>query len=83
MCASFSFELILMPEMLLEQGYVMNLSDLFQQIAFFLPWLMCACYDPELYMCFVKGFVIFPEVQPMYFFDVFGDLCKLAKWCTC
>ena len=20
-----------------------------------------------LYMCFVKGFVIFPEVQPMYF----------------
>ena len=28
---------------------------------------MCACYDPELYICFVKGFVIFPEVQPMYF----------------
>ena len=21
-----------------------------------------------LYMCFVKGFVIYPEVQPMYFF---------------
>ena len=21
----------------------------------------------EFYMCFVKGFVIFPEVQPMYF----------------
>ena len=35
-----------------------------------------------LYMCFVKGFVIFPEVQPMYFCDVCGDLCKLAKWCT-
>ena len=32
--ASFSFELILMPEMLLEEGYVSNLSDLFQQMAF-------------------------------------------------
>ena len=32
--ASFSFELILMPEMPLEEGYVMNLSDLFQQMAF-------------------------------------------------
>ena len=32
-----------------------------------------------LYMCFVKGFVIFPEVQPMYFCDVRGDLCKLAN----
>ena len=29
-----------------------------------------------LYMSFVKGFVIFPEVQPMYFCDVCGDLCK-------
>ena len=64
-----------MPEMLLEEGYVMNFSDLFQQMAFchFLPWLMRACYDPELYMCFVKGFAIFPEVQPMYFCDVCGD----------
>ena len=29
---------------------------------------MCACYALLLYMCFVKGFVIFPEVKPMYCF---------------
>ena len=32
--ALFSFELILMPEILLEKGYVMNFSDLFQQMTF-------------------------------------------------
>ena len=32
--ASFSFELILFPEMLLEEGYVMIMSDLFEQMAF-------------------------------------------------
>ena len=32
--ASFSFELILMPEMLLEEGYVRKVADLFQQMAF-------------------------------------------------
>ena len=31
--ASFSFEFILMSEMLLEEGYVVNLSDPFQQMA--------------------------------------------------
>ena len=64
-----------MPEMLLEEGYVMNLSDLFQQMAFlsFFPWLMCACYDPELYMCFVECLAIFTEVLTVYFFDIFGD----------
>ena len=32
--SSFSFELILMPEMMLEKGYVMIVSDLFQQMPF-------------------------------------------------
>ena len=49
----------------------------------FLYRLFCASFEHELYMCFVKGFVISPEVQPMYFNDVCGDLCMLAKWCTC
>ena len=73
--ASFSFELILMPEMLLEEGYVSNLSDMFQQMAFFsfLPCLMCACYDPELYMCFVIRHAIFTGVYAMYFCDLCGD----------
>ena len=39
----------------------------------FLPWFLCAWYAHELYICFVKGFAIFPEVQPMYFCDVYGD----------
>ena len=45
----------------------------------FLPSLMCACYAHEFYICLVKDFVIFPEVQPMYFCDVCGDWHKLAK----
>ena len=28
---------------------------------------MCACYDPELYMCFVICHAIFTEVLAMYF----------------
>ena len=32
--ASFSFECILLPEMLLEEGYVRNMSDLFRQMVF-------------------------------------------------
>ena len=32
--ASFSFEFILIPEMLLEEGYVMIVSNLFQQMNF-------------------------------------------------
>ena len=67
--ASFSFEFILMPEMLLEEGYLSYLSDLLLHLDFChfchdycvhdMPW--CSTY------VFVKGFVIFPEVQPMYF----------------
>ena len=30
--------------------------------------IICACYAREFFICFVKGFVIFPEVKPMYFF---------------
>ena len=73
--APFSFELILVPEMLLEEGYVSNLPDLFHQIdiCHFLPCLMCACYDPELYMCFVICHAIFIEVLAMYFCDICGD----------
>ena len=39
----------------------------------FLYHLICASYGHELYICFVKGFAIFPEVQPMYFCDLCGD----------
>ena len=39
----------------------------------FLPWLMCACYDPELYMCFVICHAIFTGVYAMYFCDICGD----------
>ena len=28
---------------------------------------MCACYARESFICFVKNFVFFPEVQPMHF----------------
>ena len=28
---------------------------------------MCACYDPELYMCFVECHAIFTGVYAMYF----------------
>ena len=34
----------------------------------FLPWLMCAWYAPELYMCFDVCHAIFTEVYAMYFF---------------
>ena len=39
----------------------------------FFPWLMCACYDPELYRCFVKCHAIFIGVYAMYFCDLCGD----------
>ena len=42
-------------------------------VLLFLLHFICACYAHELYICFVKGFVIFPKVQPMYFCDVCGD----------
>ena len=32
-----------------------------------------------LYVCFVKGFVIFPEVQPMYFCDVLVTSASLQS----
>ena len=32
---------------------------------------MCACYDPELYMCFVICHAIFIGVLAMYFFVIF------------
>ena len=65
-----------MPEMLLEGGFVSYLSDLLVHLRLlsFLPLLLCACYACESFICFVKGFVIFPEVQPMHFCDVCGDL---------
>ena len=63
-----------MPEMLLEEGYVMIVLDLFQEMHLsFLPWLMCACYDPELYMCFDEWHAIFTGVYAMYFCDLCGD----------
>ena len=39
----------------------------------FLYHLICASYGHELYMCFVLGHAIFPEVYAMYFFDLCGD----------
>ena len=64
-----------MPEMLLEEGYVMIVSDMFQQMPFchFLPCLMGACYDPELYMYFVVCHAIFTGVYVLYFCDLCGD----------
>ena len=57
-----------MPEILLEEGYVMIMSDLFQQMAF------CHfCHDPELYMCFAICPAIFTGVYAMYFCDLCGD----------
>ena len=64
-----------MPEMLLEEGYVVNLGRSVSSNSYlsFLPWLMCACYDPKLYMSFVICHAIFTEVLTMYFCDMCGE----------
>ena len=40
---------------------------------------MCSSDLRVLYVCFVKGFVIFPEVQPMYFCDVLVTSASLQS----
>ena len=57
-----------MSEMLLEESYVMNLSDLFHQMAFcHFAMIHVSCYDPELYMCFVECHAIFTGCTPCIF----------------
>ena len=39
----------------------------------FLPWLLCASYELDPYMCYELCHAIFTEVYAMYFCDLCGD----------
>ena len=43
------------------------------EVLSFLLHLMCASYEPVVYMCFELQHVIFAEVLVLYFFDLCGD----------
>ena len=49
----------------------------------FLPCLMCASYEVDVYMCFDLCYAIFPEVSSMYFCELYAECIKLVKEGTC
>ena len=60
------FEFILMPESSLQECFIMfSAETVIDAHLSFLPCLMCASYEVELYMCFELCHVIFTGVQSM------------------